>query len=88
MLLSGACRQHDDFDRACFGIVSQRAYKPKAIQIWHHYIGYHKIRSIQADGGKRLLSICHGFNVVIRRQQAGDISAKIGVIVCYQYART
>ena len=51
-VLAGAGREQDDRQCARLRVSPQRAEQSEPIQLWHHHVGEHQVRTAGTGGGR------------------------------------
>ncbi len=79
--------QKQDGRRAQLRIGAQRGEKRKAVHPRHHHVADHEVERLAPGRVQSVDAIAHGDDVVVRRDDARDVGAEIGIVVGEEDAR-
>ncbi len=85
-LFTRPSRQHDDGHAARARVRPHRLHQAEPVEIRHHHVGEDQVRRPVEGRSERSLPVRQGLDVVVLCEQAGDVSAHVGVVVGDQNA--
>jgi len=85
-LFAGARREQDDRQVAQRLVLAQRLDDTEAVEPRHHHVGDDDIGALAAYCFERRPAIAHRLDLIVGREQPGDVGAHVGIVVGQQHA--